>query len=95
VNRNASGQLGAARASADVNQYLGCSVTWNNGVTSASCYARNAAMQSAGCSSTSPSFIALVQALPAHGFIRLNWDASGACAYLSVSNYSYNLPMSP
>ena len=89
VARNAYGALGAARASSDTVQYIGCAVlTYSTGNPSIVCNARNAAGTYVSCSSNAPSMVQAATALADGSAINFSWDEAGKCTYLFVENSS-------
>lgn len=87
--RTAYGALGAARASSDVVQYIGCAVlTYSEGSPSMVCNARNAAGTYVSCSSSAPSMVQTAASLSDGSAINFSWDEAGNCKYLFVENSS-------
>jgi hypothetical protein len=96
VGKSAYGSVGATRSSADTVQYIGCSVYgFDDGFIQASCGAKNAAGTSVSCSSTVPSIVETVRAMPSDGFVRFQWNDAGDCTYVAFGNYSYYAPKQP
>lgn len=88
----AYGSLATARASADTLSYVECQryVTPTNAVLS--CYARDAAGKTAMCTSSDPAFVAEGRALKGDSLLYFEWDASGACKALRVTDSSTLAP---
>jgi hypothetical protein len=90
-SRYAQGSLGSARNSADSNQFIGC--TLQPGFVY--CGAVDANRNSLNCTSSTPSFVALVQSLGDEGALAFTADASGNCTSIIVYTYSYWEPKQP
>jgi hypothetical protein len=88
---SAFGSLGAARNSADGNQYIGCDY-WIYG--NLYCRARNSANVVVSCSSGDPEFISLSHSINGDSWVNFNSNASGICTYLEVDNGSWYMPKS-
>jgi hypothetical protein len=85
---NAGGSFGDARASADPNMFIGCSVG-----TSVFCSAQ-VGNTFAYCSSTDPTLMEQARALPGATAMYFNYTG-GTCTYISVSMYSFYRPIAP
>jgi len=90
----AEGALGSARNTADVNQFMACSLTGNaNGTLSGGCYARDANNVTAYCTFTNkPALAAAVQSLNGDSHVRFTWVEVGSCATIVVTNSSHLEP---
>ena len=86
----ARGNLGAARNSADANQYIGCYITTNGqGFSLGVCVAVDAQSTSASCIFVNnPGLQAAVQALNGDSLLLFGWDTAGTCTTLQVENFS-------
>jgi hypothetical protein len=94
----AGGQVGDARASADIYQAIGCTVTYGSGFSGpqATCSATDASGNFAFCASTNAGFVAAVQAMTSNSYIYFTWAANTyACTYIEVNNSSTHLPLQP
>lgn len=91
------GVLGAARASADSTQYIGCTVvSYATGGSTGYCYARNSAGTSISCQTTNASLIHLIQTL--NGQSQLYFyvpTGTSTCSQINVYQLSYNTPSTP
>lgn len=102
ANRTAKGMLGTARASADANQYIGCSMeAGDNALPIVRCFAQNANGTVVSCSRTTISpgiggsvspielgFLTTVASISNDSYLTFNWDASGKCTKVFVENSS-------
>lgn len=97
VNRNAYGTMANVRASADSNQYIGCSVrTYNSGATIyVYCFASDAVGNYGSCNTTASNFVTTAHQINGDSHIYFSWDSSGNCTYLYVDNESSYAPKSP
>lgn len=93
--RRAEGSLGSARASADTNQYLACTVHSSASDIYMSCSARDASGLFRSCASSSDTLVQAALSLSASSMIVFTWDANYACQTLDVANGSLYLPTSP
>jgi hypothetical protein len=100
VNRDASGQIEAARQSPDKLAYIGC---WVNAYSAGNplngnpiegyCRAHDATTQSEVlCFSTEPQFITAISTINSDSIIEFTWDTNGRCSYLYVETASYVSP---
>lgn len=90
----ALGALGDVRASADTNEYIGCSVTGTTGA-SAVCSARDTAGNYVACSTTNPSMVQAASNVGSASYMYFNAGPTGQCTGIAVYNYSYATPMVP
>lgn len=101
----ASGMMGTARASFDLNQFIGCTTHWtSNGSGWISCSARDAAGKQVACMSqfivglASEKLAYSVPAIASDSRIEFTTDASSAlndCMEINVSTYSGNRTKGP
>ena len=92
-NRNAQGSMGGAHNSADNQQYIGCNLSgWAGGRIDLSCYARDAANASGSCWSSDPGLIAVAATINPTTYLYFEWDVSGQCTRVHVSNTSMSNP---
>ncbi len=92
---NANGSLGAARASADTMQMIGCWVYGNEAYNykSVSCYARNAYGDSATCYSSVPTLVDIAGQLNGDSFLSFSFNApSTDCMSIQVQTFSTDEP---
>jgi len=83
------GSIGAARASPDTVQMMGCSLySFAYGSESASCMAITSAGMKVTCTSTTPAIVNAVRSVTDSSYIFFRWDSAGKCTYLAVSNTS-------
>ena len=96
VTRNANGSYGSARASADQDQYISCSVVaHSSGSSQVICEANDVNNTFAACTTSVPAMVAAVSSQSGDSFISFNWDASGACTTIYITNGSYVAPLQP
>jgi hypothetical protein len=96
AHRTARGALGAARASVDPYQAIGCRIGASPGGDPVLyCFATDATNYTATCSSKSGSILTVASMIRDSSFISFGWDAGGACTSLNVENYSSHLPPQP
>lgn len=95
ANRTVYGDLGTARNSPDALQYLEAVVYTTASLQYMMVFARDAAGNSAYCNSTSPQFIAAALAVKGDSYLYVNYDASGTCTYVYLSNSSAYQPKQP
>ncbi len=94
--RAAYGSMGTARSSADSNQYIGCAVLgYSTGSSSVICQAQDASGVAAYCTSTNPAIVTAATSQSGDAYLYFNYDASGTCTYLYVSNVSNYAPREP
>ncbi len=84
----ADGDLGAARNSADGQQYIGCEAT----ATSGDCYAVNSVGVYRSCVTTDPAQLAVIRSLHGDGHLFFTWDTSGNCVTIRVRYDSLSPP---
>lgn len=89
ISRFASGALASARSSADVVQFIGCSVTDSAGAAFVTCSARSSTGAFAACTSTDVGKVSAASSISSDSFVSFRYDATGACTFLSVSTFSY------
>jgi hypothetical protein len=89
-----SGSIGDARASADANQFIGCSFTGST-VASGYCYAVDAAGRGDYCLLNSTVQQTAVGTIGPSSWIQVSWDARNNCEFVRVDNFSYNRPVAP
>jgi hypothetical protein len=93
----AQGALGAARASADSMQYIGCVVAdYSSGSSTGYCYARNRVGTSLYCQTTNAAQINSIRAINGQSqvyFTVPSW--SSTCSQINLYQVSYNLPSTP
>jgi hypothetical protein len=95
TTNTAWGSMGAARNSADSNQYIGVDNWWVKGASSfeGRVYIRDASGAYAGCWTEDPNMITVIRSAPSDGKLTVQWNAStGECTYVQVFNVSYNAP---
>ncbi|WP_164018208.1 hypothetical protein [Pyxidicoccus trucidator] len=95
VARKAEGAIGSARNSADVLQYIGCSISATTVGTSINCVARNSAGTQVSCSSTSPNLVTAALSIQTDDFLRFDYDAAGQCTAVTLHKYSFYEPKAP
>ncbi|WP_242107387.1 hypothetical protein [Luteimonas aquatica] len=91
----ASGSLGAARASADRLQSIGCLSDIGNAMADvwANCYATDAKGQYVYCWTDDPRMVSIVQSITPYSFVNFSWDESTRrCSSVRVRNVSDTLP---
>jgi hypothetical protein len=98
ATRTASGGLGAARASLDATQSIGCFSQENmtTHVKSGGCQAKSGGV-SVSCTFPTDtagmySFTVGLQMLTTDSNIKFTWSSAGVCTSLVISNYSYYQP---
>lgn len=93
TNNLASGALGAARYSADTEQYIGCqTVVSGTGAPQTTCWAQDAAgVNYLSCTTSNASMVALARAINATSLIVFGTDIHGNCSALVVSDSSMTL----
>ncbi len=84
----ADGDIGAARNSADGQQYIGCEAT----ATLGSCYAVNSAGVYKSCSTTDAGQLAVIRSLHGDGHLFFSWDTSGNCVNIRIRYDSLSPP---
>jgi hypothetical protein len=84
----ASGSLGSARNSPDSVQYMYCLVTGTATSLTGQCFAHDAGIQSAKCTTTNPNLVGAIQEIPPDAYVSFTWDAFGNCTALQVINAS-------
>ena len=99
-NKYAMGSLGSARNSSGTTQAIGCSVDgWvynGTGYSSVSCSAQDSNGNYASCyTSNSDTMARAVTGMTGDSGIYFQWDANGACTYISSDNRSYWAPKQP
>ena len=95
VTRRAEGAIGSARNSADVVQYIGCSISATTVGTSINCVARNAAGTQVSCASTSPNLVTAALSIQTDDFLRFDYDTVGQCTAITLHKYSFYEPKAP
>ncbi|GHG71177.1 hypothetical protein [Comamonas sp. JC664] len=96
TNRYANGNLGDARSSADVLQFIGCHTTARRAsATYMVCEARDAWGVYGTCSSMDANLIAAIQGIGPSSSILFKWDAAGECTDIEVRNSSHYAPVTP
>lgn len=94
--REAYGQFGSARNSADSTQYISCAVAnYPTGSNIVFCNARNAAGTSGSCSSTAAELVNAARSITADSYLYFTWDATNTCNYIYVANGSHYAPKQP
>jgi hypothetical protein len=95
-NGSAGGTLGDVRNDGDPTAYIGCYTYSLEGVGTeyGSCYASSGIIYKQ-CLTTDPAIIATIGAITPISEIYFSWDYYANCTYLSVTNWSYNTPMTP
>jgi hypothetical protein len=88
----ASGALGAARASADLNQEIGC---FNYSTPAGRCNAWDATNRTVSCYTTDPSMIAVIRTVGSDSFVSFVVDKNGFCTTVTTFNDSAYQPKSP
>src|SRR4051794_34858040 len=79
----ASGVLSGAYNSNDGSQWLGCmTASYNSGTSYGQCYARDAAQQYVGCSTSNTEMLRAIQSIKSDTYIYFTWDANGTCTML-------------
>jgi hypothetical protein len=87
-NKFANGELGYVRNTGDTVQYIGCTVTGDNGY----CTARNKDGLTRSCSSSVAKWVNTMRAVNADTYLYFKWDASGNCVNIIVDNNSTSAP---
>jgi hypothetical protein len=87
----AYGSLGDARASSDTNQSIGC----QSYGTYAWCSATDSAGNSKACFTDRASDIAAIHSIGQHSYVYFSFTSDRNCSFVSVSNQSVYLPMTP
>jgi hypothetical protein len=93
----AVGIMGSARATADSNAYIGCTLQGTTGGASSNgfCMIADAAGTSKTCSFSSASIAQAVASMTANSAVRMWFDAAGNCTQVAIDNYSWYLPITP
>ncbi|MGO4259706.1 hypothetical protein [Lysobacter sp. TAB13] len=91
----AFGMLASARASAGVNQTIGCASSATGTTVVAACEARNAAGTYVQCTTYNAALVAVAQSVSADSYVDFSFDGSGNCTSLYVSNGSSNAVKQP
>jgi hypothetical protein len=92
----ASGNLSAARNSANKDEFIGCSVHSQVGKAPyASCRAQDAEGKQVECGTYDPELVANARSLNGDSAVYFSWVDPGDCDTITVSNYSYYEPKNP
>ena len=92
----AEGQVGTARASADANQMIYCSIIMSSTASpSGICFARDSAGATRGCTTQNASLIQAMGAIGPVSFISFSWNSLNVCTQVIVRQNSANRPMIP
>jgi hypothetical protein len=91
--RNAQGALGTARNTTDALQYIGCTITTDDGWSLTECVARDAAGVTVSCiNGVNTGMRDAALSINGDSFIYFQWDAIGQCTQLVVRNNSWHAP---
>jgi hypothetical protein len=91
--RIASGDLGAARNSADTSQSIDCFTDVQTGVpTTGFCLAFDTAGNVGICITQSAAFVDQIRSLTGDAYVVFRWDASSNCTEILIDNASYLQP---
>lgn len=90
TSRYIYGAISSTRNSADTTSYMYCTTYSYAGSTtpSAYCYARDAAGNYGGCSTTDAGLVDVVKSIESDSYLSISWDVNGACTY--IYNYDYS-----
>ena len=90
----ASGALGASRAAANTNEYIGCHVYAGEAYNfkSVTCYARDKYRVTATCYSDNPAIVQAAAGLNGDSYIGFSYHSGGDCMSLRIDTYSYDAP---
>jgi hypothetical protein len=95
----AMGSLGSARNSADLTQYIGCTVyTFSNGSATMTCTARDSTAVTRSCSTNNtmaPGMVEAARHITTDSYIFFKWGPGGECTELHITNNSYHAPKKP
>lgn len=93
----AVGIMGSARATADTNAYLGCTLggTTSGSTANGFCQITDSTGASKTCSFSSASIAQAVASMTANSAVRLFFDSAGNCTQVVIDNYSFYLPITP
>ena len=89
-----SGSVGDARASADGNQFIGCSFTGST-IASGYCYAVDALGRGNYCLLGTDPQLRAVATIGPMSWISVDSDARNGCINVRVDNFSYYRPVTP
>ncbi|NMO23325.1 hypothetical protein HPC49_50480 [Pyxidicoccus fallax] len=96
TTRTAFGSLANARASADTQQLISCSVhAFNSGSSGVTCEAQDANGVNAYCTSSAAAMVNAVASISGDAYLLFKYDTNGTCTYLYVSNASSYAPRQP
>ncbi|MFY2559980.1 hypothetical protein ACN469_20375 [Corallococcus terminator] len=94
--RLAAGNMGDARGSADVLQFIGCHTFARRAIAPyLLCEARDAWGTYGTCTSMDANLIAAIQSIGPASYILFKWDTAGECTDIEVRNDSRYPPMTP
>ena len=92
TDKQANGDLGYARNTADTVQYIGCYVNDNGNGGAGICEARNSAGVTRSCSTTNDLLVDTIKSLKGDSYLYFRWNDSGNCTMIIVKNRSTLAP---
>jgi hypothetical protein len=95
--RTASGSAGTARNSSDGVQFIWCALQGTAASVSAVCTAHDAVATTPQviCTTSNANMVAAAKAMTSDSYVLMQWDASGACTQIQVTNGSLLEPKKP
>jgi hypothetical protein len=90
----AAGSFADVRSESDAKALLTCSISATATGLGMGC-SGSTSTASFYCSSTAPSLVSAAQNLSSDSYIFIEWNSSGACTYLSVTDGSTEAPKQP
>ncbi len=96
ASRQAWGELGATRNSADGNAYFTCQIYthYSSGADLVDCWGSNTAGTSFSCTSTDADIIAAARTIGSDDYVAIYWDSNSTCTALTVRKSSTQAPKS-
>jgi hypothetical protein len=83
--RTFNGATSTVRNSPDSAQLLYCQTfAASNGTQSATCYARNTALTTVSCSTSSTTLLTAIRSINADSYVSIAYDSAGSCTQVNV-----------
>jgi hypothetical protein len=92
ADKQANGDLGFARNTADTVQYIGCYVNDTGNGGAGICQARDAAGVTRSCSTTNDFMVDTIKSLKGDSSLYFRWNEDGNCTMVIVRNRSSYAP---
>jgi len=90
------GALGDARSSPDGKEWVGCQMTtFPGGEPSGQCGASDASGRTVSCTWSGAAVAQAVQSISSASRLRVSFDASAHCTFVTVDKYSFVTPPTP